>query len=130
MPVLTCQISQALWNLFAERSRTEGQRYRIFASTTLSRCFCLPRHTLLQISTSGALVEGIYKRAVSSSVLLSYGSFGIGTLENLDPEMVILETKFTRSEATAVSEKWSRTWAHPSLSSFPLLQTGMRRSPR
>jgi acetolactate decarboxylase len=48
-------------------------------------------HTLFQVSTSGALVQGIYERAVSSTFLLKYGDFGIGTLHNLDGEMVVLD---------------------------------------
>ena len=48
-------------------------------------------HTLFQISTSGALVQGIYERAVSSTFLLNHGDFGIGTFDNLDGEMVVLD---------------------------------------
>jgi acetolactate decarboxylase len=51
----------------------------------------MPVHTLFQVSTSGALVQGIYKRAVSSTFLLNYGDFGLGTFDNLDGEMVVLD---------------------------------------
>src|SRR3954453_21238700 len=47
--------------------------------------------TLYQISTSSALVEGVYSGSVCSSVLLEHGDFGLGTFENLDGEMVILD---------------------------------------
>src|SRR3954471_4601233 len=47
--------------------------------------------TLYQISTSSALVEGVYSGSVSSSVLLEHGDFGLGTFENLDGEMIILD---------------------------------------
>src|SRR3954471_9287639 len=47
--------------------------------------------TLYQISTSSALVEGVYSGPVSSSVLLEHGDFGLGTFENLDGEMVVLD---------------------------------------
>jgi acetolactate decarboxylase len=47
--------------------------------------------TLYQISTSSALVEGVYSGSVTSSILLEHGDFGLGTFENLDGEMVILE---------------------------------------
>jgi acetolactate decarboxylase len=46
--------------------------------------------TLYQISTSTALVEGVYSGSVRSSVLLEHGDFGLGTFEGLDGEMVIL----------------------------------------
>ena len=47
--------------------------------------------SLYQISTSTALVEGVHSGSVSSSVLLEHGDFGLGTFENLDGEMVILD---------------------------------------
>ncbi|WP_254061422.1 acetolactate decarboxylase [Granulicella sp. L60] len=59
-------------------------------------------HTLFQVSTSGALVQGIYERAVSSSFLLNYGDFGLGTFDNLDGEMVVLDGSIyqVRSDGT------------------------------
>src|SRR5437588_7417546 len=47
--------------------------------------------TLYQISTSSALVEGVYSGSVCSSVLLEHGDFGLGTFEDLDGEMVIVD---------------------------------------
>src|SRR6476661_7562009 len=47
--------------------------------------------TLYQISTSSALVEGVYSGSVCSSLLLEHGDFGLGTFEDLDGEMVILD---------------------------------------
>ena len=47
--------------------------------------------SLYQISTSTALVEGVHSGSVSSSVLLEHGDFGLGTFENLDGEMVIVD---------------------------------------
>ena len=49
-----------------------------------------PPHTLPGLNI-GALVQGIYERAVSSTFLLNYGDFGIGTFDNLDGEMVVLD---------------------------------------
>jgi acetolactate decarboxylase len=47
--------------------------------------------TLYQISTSSALVEGVYSGSVCSSVLLEHGDFGLGTFENLEGEILILD---------------------------------------
>jgi acetolactate decarboxylase len=47
--------------------------------------------TLYQVSTSSALAEGVYTGSVGSSVLLEHGDFGLGTFEDLDGEMVILD---------------------------------------
>jgi len=46
---------------------------------------------MFQISTATALVEGVYSGSISSSILLERGNFGLGTFENLDGEMIILD---------------------------------------
>ena len=91
MPMLNCQIPQALMNRLEEESKTGGQSISLLVTSALSHCFGVPLHTLFQISTTGALVEGIYEKAVSTKVLLNYGDFGLGTFEHLDGEMVILD---------------------------------------
>jgi acetolactate decarboxylase len=91
MPTLTCQISQSLQNALEERSKTTGESISQIVSSSLSQCFGLLQHTLFQVSTSEALVQGIYEKAVSSKFLLSYGDFGLGTFVNLDGELVVLD---------------------------------------
>jgi acetolactate decarboxylase len=91
MPTLNCRIPKALVNALEKQSKTNGQSLSMLVTSALCRCFGLRLHTLFQISTTGALVQGIYEQAVSSKVLLNYGDFGLGTFENLDGEMVILE---------------------------------------
>jgi acetolactate decarboxylase len=49
------------------------------------------KHTLYQVSTATALVEGIYQGAVSVGTLRKYGDLGLGTFEDLDGEMVIVD---------------------------------------
>jgi acetolactate decarboxylase len=46
---------------------------------------------MYQISTSTALVEGVYSGSVSSSTLLEHGDFGLGTFDGLNGEMIILD---------------------------------------
>jgi acetolactate decarboxylase len=84
-------ISKSLQNILEKVSRETGEPISHLISTALAHCFDAPQHTLFQVSTSGALVQGIYERAVSSRVLLDYGDFGLGTFENLDGEMVVLD---------------------------------------
>jgi acetolactate decarboxylase len=50
-----------------------------------------PIHTVFQVSTSGALVAGVYDREVSVEAILKHGNFGLGTFANLDGEMVVLD---------------------------------------
>lgn len=51
-------------------------------------------HTLYQVSTATALVEGIYQGAVRVDALRSHGDLGLGTFEELDGEMVIVDGRF------------------------------------
>ncbi|WP_263358162.1 acetolactate decarboxylase [Acidicapsa ligni] len=91
MPTLNCQISQSLQTVLEQRSKDSGESIDHLVTSTLSRCLGVPLHTLFQVSTSAALVQGIYERAVSSSDLLNYGDLGLGTFDNLDGEMVVLD---------------------------------------
>jgi acetolactate decarboxylase len=50
-----------------------------------------PIHTVFQVSTSGALVAGVYDREVNVKTILEHGDFGLGTFANLDGEMVVVD---------------------------------------
>jgi acetolactate decarboxylase len=65
------------------------------------------RSTLYQVSTTNALVEGIYEGAVRVSTLQKHGDLGLGTFENLDGEMVILDGQFfqIRSDGSVTEAK-------------------------
>ena len=51
-------------------------------------------NTLYQVSTATALVEGIYQGAVQVAALREHGDLGLGTLESLDGEMVVVDGNF------------------------------------
>jgi acetolactate decarboxylase len=51
-------------------------------------------HTLYQVSTATALVEGIYQGAVQIAALREHGDLGLGTFESLDGEMVVVDGHF------------------------------------
>jgi acetolactate decarboxylase len=84
-------ISKSLQNALEKTSEKTGEPISHLILSALAQYFDVPHHTLFQVSTSGALVQGIYDRAVSSSFLLNYGDFGLGTFENLDGEMIVLD---------------------------------------
>ena len=52
------------------------------------------QHSLYQVSTATALVEGIYQGAVQVAVLREHGDLGLGTFESLDGEMVVVDGHF------------------------------------
>ncbi len=61
------------------------------------------QETLTQISTVGALLDGVYDGVIPYSDLKEYGDFGIGTFEGLDGEMIALNGDFYQVKADGVA---------------------------
>jgi acetolactate decarboxylase len=91
MPTLSCYIPEKISTELERRSQTTGEDTSTFVARVLRRALERPLHTLFQVSTSRALVQGVYREAVSSSHLLDHGDFGLGTFDELDGEMVVLD---------------------------------------
>lgn len=90
MKTITCNLPDSLYKALTERMRAEESSCDHVVSVALSQCLGKPLHTLFQVSTSAALVEGLYQGAVHVSRLLRHGDFGLGTFIDLDGEMVVL----------------------------------------
>jgi acetolactate decarboxylase len=88
---IECNLPDSLYEALMERMQTDKTSCDHVVSTALSQCLGKPLHTLFQVSTSAALVEGLYQGAVQVSRLLRHGDFGLGTFIDLDGEMVVLE---------------------------------------
>jgi acetolactate decarboxylase len=88
---IECNLPDSLYDSLMERIRVDKTSCDHVVSTALSQCLRKSFHTLFQVSTSAALVEGLYEGAVRVSRLLRHGDFGIGTFIDLDGEMVVLE---------------------------------------
>lgn len=91
MKTITCTLPDSLYNALVERMETDQASCDHVVSIALSQCLGRPIHTLFQVSTSAALVEGLYQGAVRVSRLLRHGDFGLGTFVDLDGEMVVVE---------------------------------------
>lgn len=91
MKLITCNVPDSLYNALVERMETDKASCDHVVSMALSQCLGHPIHTLFQVSTSAALVEGLYQGAVRVSRLLRHGDLGLGTFIDLDGEMVVLE---------------------------------------
>jgi len=99
MPNVSCTIPRSLeiaLDRYIERTK---QSASTVVTETLSQFLKHPLHTLFQISTSGALVRGVYQRAVSVEVLKQHGDFGLGTFDDLDGEMAVLEGRVYQARA-------------------------------
>jgi acetolactate decarboxylase len=91
MANLQCSISTSLLAALETASKEANQTIDYLVAQALSQYLKIDLHTLFQVSTSGALVAGIYQGAVSTEELLRHGNFGLGTFEGLDGEMVVLD---------------------------------------
>jgi hypothetical protein len=86
MPKLECSLSPGLWDLLQAHARTTGQPVSHIVSRAIADYLEAAHHTLYQVSTATALVEGIYQGAVRVGNLRQHGDHGLGTFEELDGE--------------------------------------------
>src|ERR1700734_1177338 len=101
MAVLNCTLPASLFSALT-RAADGGESVSHIVAAALSQYLNKPIHTLFQISTSGALVAGIYSGAVSSGLILQHGDFGLGTFANLDGEMVVLGGRVYRVQGNGM----------------------------
>jgi acetolactate decarboxylase len=88
---LTFNLPDSLYEVLQERMKSDTANCDHVVSVALSKYLAEPIHTLFQVSTSAALVEGLYQGAVQVSRLLRHGDFGLGTFIDLDGEMIVLD---------------------------------------
>lgn len=81
----------ALWAALEARQRATGEPLHHIVRAALADALQVEHHTLYQVSTATALVEGIYRGAVTVGQLLEHGDFGLGTFDGLDGEMVMCD---------------------------------------
>jgi acetolactate decarboxylase len=91
MRQIACQIPDSLFAALQRRMNAENETCDHIVAEALSQSLDTTIHTLFQVSTSAALVEGIYQGAVRVSRLLENGDFGLGTFVDLDGEMAVLD---------------------------------------
>jgi acetolactate decarboxylase len=102
---LELEVPVSIREALGEEARRTGTSRSSVVSAALAAYLDISVHSLFQISTSGSLVTGVYSGAISVKALLAHGDFGIGTFENLDGEMVVLDGLAYRVRGTGeVSE--------------------------
>ena len=57
-------------------------------------------HVVFQASTIGALLDGAYEGDLSVAELAEHGDQGLGTLNGLDGEMIVLDGEFLRADVS------------------------------
>jgi acetolactate decarboxylase len=112
MPDLTVKIPRSISNALVDRASKSGASVETIVNLALSEYLNTALHTLFQVSTSGALVAGVYDKEVSVQTILEHGDFGLGTFAHLDGEMVVLDGRAYQVRGTgAVAEASPDAWA-------------------
>ena len=79
--------------------------------------------TLFQYNTLGAFMAGLYKGTMTIAELLQHGDLGIGTLDSIDGELIVLDGKAYQvkalGEKTEVIEVSMDMMIPSSRSTFP-----------
>ena len=91
MPQLLIDLPASLKAALDEETSRSSRSASSVITCALARYFDRPIHTVFQVSTSGALVAGVFDGEVSVQTVLDHGDFGLGTFANLDGEMVVLD---------------------------------------
>ena len=94
MPTLTCEISETQMQALAARSARTREPVAHIVMSSLADALEIEHSTLFQVSTSTALVKGVYNGVVTVGELKQHGDFGLGTFDGLDGEILALEGHF------------------------------------
>lgn len=99
---ITAHISDEVWAaVMAARNRT-GNSIDAIVEDALSEALGIRRHSIFQVSTSGALVEGVFTGATTVGDLQTHGDFGLGTFDGLDGELIMIDGVCLRAGAGGV----------------------------
>ncbi len=88
---LDVRISDTLWQALQERSTSSGQSIHHIVTAALAEALDVEHHSIFQVSTSGAIVQGLYQGCVTVADLRRHGDLGLGTFEDLDGEMILID---------------------------------------
>ena len=69
MHPIHCKVSNSLWQLLEARQQATGESLNHILQQALAHYFECDHSTLFQVSTTGALVEGLYQGEVTVGVL-------------------------------------------------------------
>lgn len=105
MAKLSCAISESLMTALQARKRATGEPINHIVMRALAEHLEVEHATLFQVSTSGALVEGISQGVVTVGELKRHGDLGLGTFADLDGEMVVIDGRCWRVPGTGAIQE-------------------------
>lgn len=81
------------------RGQKTGLPLSRLVDTLLSEALQLQRHSLFQVSTSNALVKGVFDGSATIGELRAHGDLGLGTFAGLDGELIMIDGECFRATA-------------------------------
>lgn len=110
---LSCRVSDSLWQALQAEAERTGHSISHIVQQALSSSLDLKHHSIFQVSTTGAIVKGVFDGCATVSDLKSHGDFGLGTFENLDGEMMMVEGHCYQAVADGITREAEETWQVP-----------------
>jgi len=105
MAKLSCEISETLMRALTERSSRTGEPVSHIVMSSLADTLAVEHATMFQVSTAGALVQGVYDGVVTVRDLKRHGDFGLGTFDGLDGEMLALDGRVYQVRSDGVTRE-------------------------
>jgi len=91
MHTIQLELPEAIENALVAHCKRTGDSIDHVIVRSLADFLDLEHHSIYQVSTSGALVEGVYQGCVRVREILKQGDFGLGTFHGLDGEGILLD---------------------------------------
>lgn len=88
---IKARISNTLFHTIESHCQQTGESMDHVVQTALARGLGVEHHTVYQISTSTALVDGVYQGCVDVGTIKGHGDFGLGTFDSLNGEGIMLD---------------------------------------
>ena len=112
-------IGEGLWRALQQQSKRTGDSITHLMRQAIADSLDLDHNTIYQVSTSGALVKGVFKGCVKVNDVIRHGDFGLGTFDGLDGEGIMLngicwqaraDGSVTEASKTALAPFWTTTF--------------------
>jgi acetolactate decarboxylase len=95
----TVELSPTTWSALQAESDRTGETISSVADRIITAGLAGRGHSLFQVSTTTALVKGVFSGATTVGELQRHGNFGLGTFEGLDGELIMVDGDCFRASA-------------------------------
>lgn len=112
-PRIESEVSESVWRGVERRRRETGQSLSQVVDSLLSEALGLQRHSLFQVSTSKALVRGVFDGTTTVGELKRHGDFGLGTFARLDGELIMIDGECFQASSGGTVRPAEDDWETP-----------------